>query len=161
MDSRRLVVLRHAKSAWPDDLPDAQRPLNARGRRDAPAAGRWVRDRVGRVDAVVCSPAVRTRETWGLVATELDDAPPPVFDERVYAATVETLIAVVREIPEHVGTALLLGHNPGVTDLVTALSGGELEMRTSAVAVLELTGAWADAGSGRATLIDHATPRGS
>jgi len=161
MDSRRLVVVRHAKSAWPDDVADAERPLNARGRRDAPAAGRWIRNRVGHVEAVVCSPAVRTRQTWRLIAAELDGPPDPIFDERVYAAPVETLLAVVRGISAEVGSALLLGHNPGVTELVASLSGEQLEMKTSTVAVLDLTGSWADAGRWRATLIAHATPRGS
>jgi phosphohistidine phosphatase len=160
VDSRRLVVVRHAKSAWPDDVPDAQRPLNKRGRRDAPAAGRWLRDRVGHVDAVVCSPAARTRETWALIAAELDGAADPIFDERVYAATAQTLLAVVRGLSDDVGSALLVGHNPGVADLVTALSGEELEMKTSAVAMLDLIGSWADAEPGRATLVAHATPRG-
>jgi phosphohistidine phosphatase len=160
MDSRQLVIVRHAKSAWPDDVPDAHRPLNKRGRRDAPAAGRWLRDRVGHVDAVVCSPATRTRQTWELIAAELDGAPDPVFDGRVYAATAETLLAVVRAISDDVGSALLMGHNPGVADLVTSLTGEELEMKTSAVSVLGLTGSWMDAGPGRATLIAYATPRG-
>ena len=161
MDSRRLVVVRHAKSAWPDDVPDAQRPLNPRGRRDAPAAGRWLRDQAGHVDVVVCSPAARTRETWGLIAAELGGAPDPVFDERVYAATAKTLLAVVRGISDRVGSALLVGHNPGVTGLVTSLTGEKLQMKTSAVAVLGLTAPWVDTGPGRATLIDYATPRGS
>jgi phosphohistidine phosphatase len=160
MDSRRLVVVRHAKSAWPDDVPDAQRPLAPRGRRDAPAVGRWLREQVGPVDAAVCSPATRTRRTWDLIAAELDGAPAPVFDERVYAATVETLLAVVRGIADDVRSALLVGHNPGAADLVASLTGEELEMRTSAVAVLGLTGTWADAEPGRATLVAHATPRG-
>ncbi len=160
MDSRRLVIVRHAKSAWPEDVPDTQRPLNKRGRRDAPAAGRWLRDRVGHIDAVVCSPAARTRETWGLIAPELDGAPDPIFDERVYAATAEALLAVVRGLSDDVGSALLVGHNPGVADLVSSLSGEELEMKTSAIAVLGLAGSWADAAPGRVTLVDHATPRG-
>jgi phosphohistidine phosphatase len=161
MDSRRLVIVRHAKSAWPDDVPDPERPLNKRGRRDAPAVGRWLRDRVGPLDAVVCSPATRTRQTWALIAAEFDGAPDPVFDDRVYAASVETLLAVVSAIPDDVGSALLVGHNPGVADLVSSLTGEELEMKTSAVAVLGVTAAWADAARGSATLIDHATPRGS
>jgi phosphohistidine phosphatase len=160
MDSRRLVVVRHAKSAWPDGVPDAQRPLNKRGRRDAPAAGRWLRDQVGQVDAVVCSPATRTRQTWELIAAELDGAPAPAFDERVYAAAAETLFAVVRGISDDVGSALLVGHNPGVADLVAMLADEELEMKTSAIAVLGLTGPWADAQPGGATLIAYATPRG-
>ncbi len=158
--SRRLVIVRHAKSAWPDGVPDPQRPLNKRGRRDAPAAGRWLRDRVGRVDAVVCSPAIRTRQTWQLMAAELDGAPAPVFDERVYAGTCDTLLAVVQGISDAVSSALLVGHNPGVADLVAALTGQEVEMKTSAVAVLGLAGWWAEAAVGRATLIAHVTPRG-
>jgi phosphohistidine phosphatase len=157
---RRLVIVRHAKSAWPDDVPDAQRPLNGRGRRDAPAAGRWLRERVGHIEAVVCSPAARTRETWGLIAAELEGAPDPVFDERVYAASAGTLLAVVREIADDVGSALLVGHNPGIADFVNSATGEALEMKTSAVAVLGLTGSWADAGPGRARLLAHATPRG-
>jgi phosphohistidine phosphatase len=157
----RLVVVRHAKSAWPDDVPDPQRPLNPRGRRDAPAAGQWIRDRIGRLDAVICSPATRTRQTWALIARELEDAPDPDFDDRVYAASVDTLLGVVHEISDDATSVLLLGHNPGVADLVHALTGERLEMKTSAIAVLGLTGSWADAAPGRATLSDHATPRGA
>lgn len=159
-DAHRLVVVRHAKSAWPDDVPDPDRPLNARGRRDAPAAGRWIRDRVGRLDAVVCSPATRTRQTWRLIAAELDGPPSPVVDDRVYAASVETLLAVVAELPDDVGVALLLGHNPGVAELVAELTGEEPEMKTSAIAVVDLGGSWAGAAPGVARLAGHATPRG-
>jgi phosphohistidine phosphatase len=155
------VVVRHAKSAWPDGVPDAERPLNSRGRRDAPAAGRWIRDHVGHLDAVVCSPATRTRQTWRLIAAELDGPPEPVVDDRVYAAGVDSLLAVVRGLPAGAGTALLVGHNPGVADLVAALTGDEPEMKTSAIAVVELGGSWADAGPGRGSLADHVTPRGS
>jgi phosphohistidine phosphatase len=161
MDSRPLVVVRHAKSAWPDGVPDSERPLNARGRRDAPVVGRWIRDRVGHLDAVVCSPATRTRQTWALIAAELEGAPAPVFDDRVYAAADETLLAVVREISDELGSVLLVGHNPGVSELVFSLTGEHLEMKTSAIAVLGVGGSWADVGPGNATLIDHATPRGS
>lgn len=160
MDAHRLVVVRHAKSAWPGDVPDVERPLNPRGRRDAPAVGRWIRDRVGPLDAVVCSPATRTRQTWRLAAAELPDAPDPTVDDRVYAATAEELLDVVREHPDGERSLLLVGHNPGVSDLVQTLTGEYVEMKTSAVAVLGLTGSWADAAPGRVTLVEHATPRG-
>ncbi|WP_431044796.1 SixA phosphatase family protein [Streptomyces sp. P1-3] len=82
-DVRWLVLLRHAKSAWPDGVDDQERPLAPRGRRDAPAAGRWLRD-VGRVpDLAICSPARRTRETWELAARELGPAVPPGSPEHV------------------------------------------------------------------------------
>lgn len=69
-DSRRLVVLRHAKSAWPDDGADHERPLAPRGRRSAPAAGRRLREADCVPDLVVCSTARRTRQTWDLVFPE-------------------------------------------------------------------------------------------
>jgi phosphohistidine phosphatase len=159
-DSRRLVIVRHAKSAWPDGVPDEKRPLNKRGRRDAPAVGRWLRKQIGRPRAVVCSPAARTRETWELVADELDKAPDPVFDKRVYEASAKKLLAVVRDLPDGAGPAVLVGHNPGVADLVELLTGESPEMKTSAIAVLNVAGSWAGAKPGGAQLVAYATPRG-
>jgi phosphohistidine phosphatase len=160
LPQRHLVVVRHAKSAWPDGVPDRERPLNGRGRRDAPAAGRWLRDHIGHVDTAVCSPATRARQTWELVAGELADPPAVTLDDRVYGATVTTLLAVVRDLPEPAGTSLLVGHNPGLEELVALLTGEEPGMKTSSVAVLAWSGGWTDADGGTAELRDHATPRG-
>jgi phosphohistidine phosphatase len=157
---RRLVLLRHAKSAWPDGVPDPQRPLNGRGRRDALAAGRWLGEYIDRLGAVVCSPARRARETWALVASGLDDPPSPTIDERIYAAPPDALLAVVRDLPDDAGTVLLIGHNPAVADLVDLLSGEDREMRTASIAVLSWDGSWADAAADVAELRDHVTPRG-
>ena len=139
---RQLVILRHAKSAWPDGVPDRKRPLAKRGRRDAPAVGQWLRNHVGRLDEVVCSPAERTRQTWALVAAELDHPPAVKFDDRIYGAPPAALLTVVRELPASADTALLVGHNPGVQNLVALLSGQEPDMKTSSVAVLAWTGSW-------------------
>ena len=157
---RQLMILRHAKSAWPDGVPDRKRPLAKRGRRDAPAAGRWLRDHVVRLDAVVCSPAERARQTWALVAAELDHAPAVNFDDRIYDAPPAALLTVVRELPTLAETALLVGHNPGVQEFVALLSGQEPEMKTSSLAVLAWTGSWADADIDAALLQHRATPRG-
>lgn len=151
-----LVLLRHAKSAWPDGVADLERPLADRGRRDAPVAGRWLREHV-RVDLVVCSPAVRTRQTWRLVAEELDATPEFLVDERVYDASVADLVAVVRELPASAATVLVIGHNPGLSEL----GGTTTELRTSAVAVLRGDVAWADAGPGSYSLVECETPRAS
>lgn len=159
-DSRRLVIVRHAKSAWPDGVPDEKRPLNKRGRRDAPAVGRWLRKRIGRPAAVVCSPAARTRQTWELVADELGKAPDPVFDERVYEASAKKLLAVVRDLPDGTGPVILVGHNPGVADLVELLTSESPAMKTSAIAVLDVAGSWAGVRPGGADLVAYATPRG-
>jgi phosphohistidine phosphatase len=100
--SRRLVVLRHAKSAWPDDVADQERPLAARGRR--------LREMGCVPGLVACSAARRTRQTWGLVAPELGASPSVVHDPRVYDATVPALLDIGREVPDRVGTLLLIGH---------------------------------------------------
>jgi phosphohistidine phosphatase len=70
--TRTLILLRHAKSAWPADTADAARPLAARGLRDAPAVGRWLQANAPEIDQVVCSPADRAAQTWDLAAVELD-----------------------------------------------------------------------------------------
>lgn len=119
----RLVVLRHAKSAWPPDVPDDERPLAKRGRRDAPAAGRRLFVDGCVPDLVLCSTARRTRETWDLVAPELGARPEVVFEPRVYGASAAELLDVVREVPELRRTVLLIGHQPGVQDLVLSLVG--------------------------------------
>ncbi|MEU8927341.1 histidine phosphatase family protein [Kitasatospora sp. NPDC048545] len=95
---RTLIVLRHAKSAWPPDVPDRERPLGPRGRRDAPEAGRWLRRRGLVPDTVVCSPARRARETWELAGPEL------------------------REQGRRATTVLLVGHKPALEELILALT---------------------------------------
>ena len=157
--TRRLVVLRHAKSEWADGVPDHARPLTDRGRRDATAAGRWLREHVDRLDAVACSTAARTRETWARVAAELADPPAAEFDDAIYAAPPDALLAVVADLPDDAATALLVGHNPGVAQLVGILSGADAEMRTASVAVLAWTGRWSDVTEHIASLEQHTTPR--
>jgi len=154
------VILRHAKSDWPDGVPDERRPLAKRGQRNAPAAGRWLRDQVGRIDLAVCSPAVRARQTWELAGAELSPAPRVVEDERVYAAPADALLGVVQGLPDDAATAVLVGHNPGLQDLVELLSGEVRELKTSAIAVLSWAGTWLDAGPRVAALDAHARPRG-
>ncbi|WP_431961859.1 SixA phosphatase family protein [Actinacidiphila sp. bgisy160] len=168
---RRLVVLRHAKSAWPPDVPDHDRPLGPRGRRDAPAVGHWLREAEHIPDLVICSTSRRTQETWELAAEALGATPPPTvrLDERVYAATARALLDVLREAPDDVATLLLVGHNPGVQDLVLRLTGearADALLRaadkfpTSALAVLAWPGFWSSLAPERARLDDFAIPRG-
>lgn len=174
--SRRLVVLRHAKSAYPDGVADHDRPLAPRGVDDAAAAGAWVRDHVETLDHVIVSSARRARETWALVEGVLAGAADAgglaasvTVEPRVYDAWVETLLTVVRGIPEGVATALLVGHNPGCENLVTALAGEAdpdaaariaTKYPTAAIAVLDLDGDWADVAPGVARLSAFVVPRG-
>lgn len=162
-----LIVLRHAKSAWPD-VPDHDRPLADRGERDAPEAGRWLRRSGRRPDRVVCSTARRARETWALAAAEFDPAPPVEHDKRVYLAEYTDLLRIIAETPEEVTTLLLAGHEPAVRELTLYLAGDALgdnltrvhaKFPTAALAVLALPG-WADPQPESALLTDFVIPRG-
>ena len=156
MTTRTLVVLRHGKSDWTGDEPDRERPLARRGRRQAAEAGAWLADNVEAIDLVVVSPAVRALSTWELAAAELDPAPEVRIDERVYAAWGRELRALVDELADDLGTVILVGHNPGVEDLVQELTGEDVPMPTSAIAVLTWEGSWADGAS--ATIVAAGRP---
>ncbi|MET9950707.1 histidine phosphatase family protein [Streptomyces sp. NPDC006339] len=148
---RRIVLLRHAKADWPQ-TSDHERPLADRGRQDAPLAGRKLAAEGFGFDLALCSTAVRTRETWKLVAPQLPERPKTVYEERLYEASLGELIAVVNETPDTVANLLLIGHNPGMHALADALSGGSegdaLERMTrsgfptAAFAVVTFDGSW-------------------
>ncbi|MGH3910295.1 MAG: SixA phosphatase family protein [Pseudonocardiaceae bacterium] len=163
---RTLILLRHAKSAWPQDIADLQRPLAGRGRRDAPAVGRWLRQQAPTIDLAVCSPAVRARQTWELAAAQLDDEPPVRYDERLYGASLydtsatEVFLAVTRELPAHASAVLLIGHNPSLEDFLELLTGATEVLKTSAIAVMTTPGTWEEASPGSWTLEALAMPRG-
>ena len=165
---RKLVLLRHAKSDWPD-VPDHERPLAKRGRRDAPAVGRWLGESGYVPDAVICSTAQRARQTWELVATGLaavapERSPVPVvrFEPRVYEATVLGLLMLVREYDDAWHTAMIIGHNPGLAGLAEGLANPDntppQAFPTAAVAVLGLTGPWAETTPGEARLLAFIVP---
>ena len=154
---RTLILLRHGKSDWSGNEPDDLRPLAPRGRRQVPASGRWLAENAGQIDLAVVSPAARARETWDLAAAELAVPPPVRFDERVYAASTGSLLGLLRELPDAMSTVVLVGHNPGVEDLVADLTGRWVPMPPSALAVIDVPGPWSDAGSG-AELRAHGRP---
>jgi phosphohistidine phosphatase len=156
---RTLVVIRHAKSDWGQEVPDHDRPLNDRGRREAPGIGRWLADNVTQLDLVICSPANRARQTWRLAAERFAPDLRARYDERVYEAGPQQLMSVLEEVDDAVATAGVVGHNPGLSELVETLTGERIELRTSAVALLRWEGTWADVWSRRAALVTHATPR--
>lgn len=118
---RHLVLLRHAKSAWPD-VPDHERPLAPRGQKDAPEVGRWLRTAGLLPDQVVCSTARRARETWELAQIGLGTAPPVRFDDGVYASSTAQLLALIRREPPTVRTLLVVGHDPAISELALTLA---------------------------------------
>lgn len=148
MADRTLILLRHAKSDWSGGEADIARPLADRGRRQAPVSGRWLAANIERIDLAVVSPAERACSTWDLVSAELDSPPEVRIDDRVYAASDDELLAVLRELPNDVDTAVLVGHNPGLELLAWELTGESVAMPTSALAVMTVPGAWSAARRG-------------
>lgn len=167
---RRLVVLRHAKSAWPAGVADRERPLAPRGRRDAPAAGRAIAETDCLPDLALCSTALRARQTWELASAQWGTPPPVRLVPGLYAADVPDLLEAVYEVPAQVRTLLLIGHNPGLEELVLELAGDGLndalervrtKFPTSAIAVLAWHGGtWDSLTPGTALLTDMIVPRG-
>ena len=130
-------MLRHAKSDWSGGERDHDRPLAKRGRRQAPEAGRWLASQA-RIDLAVVSTAVRAQQTWDLASAELPEPPPRRDDERLYAVSGRALNDVLEELPADLDTVVLVGHNPGVEDLVHLLTGEWVALPTSAMAVIDM-----------------------
>ena len=176
---RKLVLLRHAKSAWPD-VPDHERPLARRGQRDAPVMGRWLRAAGYLPDQVLCSTARRARETWQLAQAGLGATPPASFDDGVYQGSASQLLDLIRGANPAARTLLVVGHDPAMPELALALAATtpaahpgarsdaappdmldrmRAKFPTAAIAVFELTADWDQLGPGTARLIRFVTPR--
>ena len=159
--TRTLILLRHAKSAWPEGIPDIQRPLSGRGRRDAPAAGRWLREKLAKIDLALCSPAVRAVHTWDLASAQLDAMPRVSHDGRLYGASAGELLRITQELPHKASTVVLVGHNPGLEDFLELLTGTAEVLKTSAIAVLVTQVTWEQAKDRSCILDAFAIPRGA
>jgi phosphohistidine phosphatase len=159
--TRTLVLLRHAKADNPPAVADMDRPLTSRGHADAAAAGAWLSHRGFLPDLVLCSPARRTRETWHGVALALSTAPEVRYDELVYAASARDLLDLVAAADDDAGTVLVVGHNPGLSQLSMLLDDtGDAEgLRTAGAAVHRFDGHWAECVEGSANLVASHTAR--
>ncbi len=167
-DVRTLVLLRHGKSAYPPGVSDHDRPLAPRGRREAALAGQWILQNAPTLDYILCSSAARTRQTLeasGLVTpTVLVDV-----SSSIYEAYPDELLELITAAPPADRTLLLVGHAPGVPGLAEMLAGPgsdtealrnmDAKFPTSALALLQVQGQWADVGAGTARLVDFVVPR--
>jgi phosphohistidine phosphatase len=137
---RRLLVLRHAKSSWADSrLDDWERPLNDRGRRDAPNVGHLLRRLSLMPDLIITSDAVRAETTAHMVAEAAGYAGRIVLSPLLYLATPDVMIEVLRTAPEPAARAIMIvAHNPGLEDLVGQLTGQPVTLPTAALANLAL-----------------------
>jgi len=167
---KTLTLLRHAKSGWDDPVQrDFDRPLNDKGRRAAAAMGREMRRLGLRFDRVIASPAVRVAETLDAVAEGYGARLVPEWERRIYMASDATLAELIREQPDTAERLLLVGHNPGLEDLVLLLVPRSddglrdtVEDKYPTASLTELTFAcdrWANVAEGGATLARFVRPR--
>ena len=160
---KTLLILRHAKTQSDAPAGDHARELTERGHRNAAAMGAYIHNLIGTPDAIITSDATRARQTAEIVASAVDFAAPLTVEPRIYAADLDTLLAVVRRIPDDVQTAIIVGHNPGFEELAEALAGNAehgVRLPTSGLAVLDIdVKRWDAVRAGAGRLREVATPR--
>ena len=136
---KTLLVLRHAKSSWNDPaLDDHERPLNKRGRRDAPRMGELVREYGLIPDVIISSDAVRARLTAEAVAEAARYAGEILLDPHLYLACPADIHSLLTTVRENAGTVMIVGHNPGLETLVEQLTGERQDLPTAALAQIGL-----------------------
>ncbi|MEJ2059075.1 MAG: histidine phosphatase family protein [Gammaproteobacteria bacterium] len=160
---KHLALLRHAKSSWDDPgQSDFERPLNKRGRHDAPEMGRRLKKHGYNFDLVLASPAQRVRETLALLAETFPfDGQAITWVDTIYEADPDTLLQVVRECPGEAERVLMVGHNPGFTLLGNRLCGMAID-NVPTCGFLDMTldiGAWPEASPGCARLVRFDYPK--
>jgi phosphohistidine phosphatase len=162
----QLHLLRHAKSTWDDDADDHERPLNKRGRETARLIGESLPKAIGALDLVLCSSALRTRETAELALAGLRPAPRILFEDELYLATQSALLHRLRELDERCDAVMVIGHNPGLHELAIGLAApGSAGFSTLANGKFPtgvrvrfvIATSWAEIDSTRHRLIDYVT----
>lgn len=163
-----LYLLRHAKSSWADPtLPDRERPLAPRGRRDGKRIAKHLARLRIQPELVLCSTAERTRKTLELVRPALGTTGTMRLEAELYAASSDELLERIRVVPEEVASVMLIGHNPGLQDLalVLASAGADLErlkakFPTAALATLTLANTpWSKLSEADAVLAAYVVPK--
>ena len=162
-----LHLLRHAKSSWKEDVEDHERPLNKRGREAARRVSQHLQDAIEPIDLVLCSSAVRARQTLELALARLPTPPPCLMEDGLYLAGCDRLIDRLQRLDESCGSVLLIGHNPGLHELAMAIvdpSGSRArallsgKFPTAARISFEINTPWSQLGGSRHRLIDYVTP---
>ncbi len=162
---KTLTIVRHAKSSWKDvTLPDRKRPLNKRGKRDAPEMGRRIMEHGIRPSLIVSSPATRAWTTARIVADEIGYPREFLHKEgSLYLASLDRLLDVIVEQDVAFNSLMLVGHNPGLTDLVNYFVPGlTANLPTAGVVSLDIdSDDWSLYDRPKATLLVHDWPKKS
>jgi phosphohistidine phosphatase len=164
----RVYLLRHAKSSWKEPgLADHDRPLSGRGRRGAALIADHIREQSIAPDVVLCSSSRRTRETLERIEASLPPGTDTEIERELYGASAERLLRRLRALPNDIGSAMLIGHNPGLQLLALELAAGGADLDplrskfpTAALATLEVPGeGWRGLQPGVAELVAYVRPR--
>ena len=163
--ARELILLRHGKSDWDTGEPDYERPLKKRGKKGAVCAGKWLAKQNLVPDIVISSTATRALKTARLACKCMGLKRSRILkDDHMYLASTEDLIKVLHDCPEK-ARIMLVGHNPGLEDLMLYLIGGNVVMPddgkllpTASIAVLQMPDNWRDIGKGCAKLLAMVRP---
>jgi phosphohistidine phosphatase len=169
---RQIVLVRHAKSAWPHGVPDHERPLAGKGRRNAQATGAWFATEGPRPQLVLCSDAVRARHTWEIIAASIKGSRPQIrVQPDLYGADPRDVLDLLHTIADTVSVVVVVGHQPTLSETALLLAGvgsdrvGLDQIRTkyptNGVAVLRFRGRWEDLDARGAVLETFAVPRAS
>jgi phosphohistidine phosphatase len=161
---KTLFLIRHAKSSWDDTaLPDKDRPLNDRGRRDAPKMGKRLAKRDVKLDLILSSPARRALTTAEVIAKRLDyKLKDIVIDDRLYAGGADDLLDVIHELGDKLERVMLFGHNPELTELAHRLSSEITHMPTCAIAEFMFNAkSWSSIGKAKAAKVTLDSPKKS
>lgn len=135
---RQLFIMRHAKSSWSDPgMADFDRPLNTRGRGAAPEMGRRLEFAEVRVDIILASTARRVRETLERLESSWTHGGQVIWEKQIYLASVPTLLSHLSALDSEWSRVMLIGHNPGLSELLTHLTNQSVDMPTAAFAALE------------------------
>lgn len=162
----QLHLLRHAKSSWDDDADDHARPLNKRGREAARLIGESLPKVIGGLDLVLCSSALRTRETAELALAGLRPAPRVLYEDGLYLASQTGLLQRLRELDEHDDNVMVIGHNPGLHEMAIALAApGSVgfsslangKFPTGVRVRFAIATSWAEIDGTRHRLVDYVT----
>ncbi|MHC2991476.1 phosphohistidine phosphatase [Pontibacter sp. HJ8] len=160
---KTLYILRHAKSSWKfEELSDHDRPLNKRGRTDAPLIGQELAANNVKPELILSSPAVRALTTATLVGRELGyDADDIVVDERIYGASADELLDITREVPAEIDSMMIVGHNESISEFANLLSPKHItSMPTAGVVALRFDcESWYDIRKDNAETLFIETPQ--
>ena len=161
---KTLILVRHAKSSWDDaSLADVDRPLNKRGRRNAPLMGQWLAAQGAPPDVVVSSPANRALSTARALGEVLElDPEEIVIDQDLYFSGTDGMIRAIERVDDTFGRVMMVGHNPVMTRLLNQLSGSDVwNMPTCAIALIHFDmPSWGLVDSTHGRLVAFQTPKG-